>query len=253
MPTTTNYGWTTPADTDLVKDGAAAIRTLGSSVDSTLKTQIDNTVASSIQKTLTTTTGDVIYASAANTPARLGIGTTGQVLSVSGGLPVWATSAAGGMTSLATGTLSGVEVSLTSINQSYKNLYLVIKGATINTSTTGMGIRLNNVTTATYNSTGFSSSSMTGSSNAGLTVMNISTAVSGLTTTSTSFQQTLLIHDYSWAAGYKNINFTASNTVDTSFGNGYANTTAAITSLQMRTQNGTSTFTAGTYTLYGVN
>ena len=22
MPTTTNYGWTTPADTDLVKDGA---------------------------------------------------------------------------------------------------------------------------------------------------------------------------------------------------------------------------------------
>ena len=37
MPTTTNYGWTTPADTDLVKDGAAAIRTLGSSVDTTTK------------------------------------------------------------------------------------------------------------------------------------------------------------------------------------------------------------------------
>lgn len=33
MPTTTNFGWTTPADTDLVKDGAAAIRTLGSGVD----------------------------------------------------------------------------------------------------------------------------------------------------------------------------------------------------------------------------
>jgi hypothetical protein len=33
MATTTNYGWTTPDDTDLVKDGAAAIRTLGSSID----------------------------------------------------------------------------------------------------------------------------------------------------------------------------------------------------------------------------
>jgi len=36
MPTTTNNGWTTPADTDLVKDGAAAIRTLGNAIDSTL-------------------------------------------------------------------------------------------------------------------------------------------------------------------------------------------------------------------------
>jgi hypothetical protein len=33
MATTTNYSWTTPDDTDLVKDGAAAIRTLGSSID----------------------------------------------------------------------------------------------------------------------------------------------------------------------------------------------------------------------------
>lgn len=33
MPTTANFGWTTPADTDLVKDGALAIRTLGNGVD----------------------------------------------------------------------------------------------------------------------------------------------------------------------------------------------------------------------------
>jgi hypothetical protein len=45
---------------------------------------------------LLTTTGDTYYASAAGTPARLGIGTTGQVLSVSGGVPSWATAAAGG-------------------------------------------------------------------------------------------------------------------------------------------------------------
>ncbi len=36
MATTTNYGWTTPDNTDLVKDGALAIRTLGSAIDTSL-------------------------------------------------------------------------------------------------------------------------------------------------------------------------------------------------------------------------
>jgi len=36
MPTTSNFGWTTPADTDLLKDGAAAIRTLGNGIDTSL-------------------------------------------------------------------------------------------------------------------------------------------------------------------------------------------------------------------------
>jgi hypothetical protein len=45
----------------------------------------------------------MIYASAASTPARLGIGTAGQVLTVSGGVPAWTTIAAGGVTSV-TGT-----------------------------------------------------------------------------------------------------------------------------------------------------
>jgi hypothetical protein len=36
MATTTNFGWTTPDDTSLVKDGASAIRTLGSSIDTSL-------------------------------------------------------------------------------------------------------------------------------------------------------------------------------------------------------------------------
>ena len=49
-----------------------------------------------INNTLTTTTGDTIYASSANTPARLAIGTAGQTLTVSaGGVPEWATPAAG--------------------------------------------------------------------------------------------------------------------------------------------------------------
>jgi hypothetical protein len=49
-----------------------------------------------INNSLTTTTGDTIYASSANTPARLAIGTEGQTLTVSaGGVPEWATPAAG--------------------------------------------------------------------------------------------------------------------------------------------------------------
>jgi len=134
MATTTNYGWTTPNDTDLVKDGAAAIRTLGSSVDTTTKALNPSTTlgdieyrsatantntrlgigstgqvltvaggvptwatsddANAIQNALLTTTGDTIYASGASTPARLGIGSTGQVLTVAAGIPSWATPAA---------------------------------------------------------------------------------------------------------------------------------------------------------------
>jgi hypothetical protein len=36
MATTTNYGWEIPDDTDLVKDGAAAIRELGQDIDTTV-------------------------------------------------------------------------------------------------------------------------------------------------------------------------------------------------------------------------
>ena len=82
MANTTNYNWETPDDTDLVKDGAAAIRTLGSSVDTTTKALNPST-----------TLGDIEYrSSTANTNTRLGIGTTGQVLTVAGGVPTWATS-----------------------------------------------------------------------------------------------------------------------------------------------------------------
>lgn len=85
MATTTNYAWETPDDTDLVKDGAAAIRTLGSSIDTTTKALNPST-----------TLGDIEYRSAtANTNTRLPIGSTGQLLTVSGGVPAWATIATG--------------------------------------------------------------------------------------------------------------------------------------------------------------
>ena len=85
MATTTNYGWTTPDDTALVKDGASAIRTLGSSVDTTTKNLNPET-----------TLGDIAYrSSTANVKTRLGLGTAGQVLRVNSGgtAPEWATTA----------------------------------------------------------------------------------------------------------------------------------------------------------------
>ena len=42
-----------------------------------------------INNSLTSTTGDIIYASGSNTPARLGIGTEGQILKVTSGVPAW--------------------------------------------------------------------------------------------------------------------------------------------------------------------
>lgn len=209
MPTTSNFGWTTPADTDLVKDGASAIRTLGNGIDTSMadlkggttgqilsknsNTDMDftwiandvgditnvavsspitgggssgsvtigiedattsqkgavqltdstsststttaatpNSVKSSydlansaIPKSTVTTNGDLIYGTGSATITRLGIGSTGNVLTVSGGVPTWAAPASsGGYTSLASGSLSGSSLSLTMISGSYKDLIL---------------------------------------------------------------------------------------------------------------------------------
>ena len=94
MANTTNYNWETPDDTDLVKDGAAAIRTLGSSVDTTTKALNPST-----------TLGDIEYRSAtANTNTRLPIGTTGQILSVVAGVPSWVANDVGDITAVTAGT-----------------------------------------------------------------------------------------------------------------------------------------------------
>ena len=83
---TTNYGWPMPTATDLVTDLPADFAAFGQPVDTSLKALNPET-----------TLGDIAYRSAtANTNTRLGIGSTGQVLTVTGGVPVWATPAASG-------------------------------------------------------------------------------------------------------------------------------------------------------------
>ena len=126
MATTTNYGWTTPDDTALVKDGASAIRTLGSSVDTTTKALNPST-----------TLGDIEYrSSTANTNTRLGIGTTGQVLAVSGGVPAWTTPA-----SAAPGSASAtVATEQSTTSTSFTDLTTAGPAITITTGTKGLVI-----------------------------------------------------------------------------------------------------------------
>jgi len=102
MPTTTpNFGWSVPVSTDLVKDGATAIELLGDSIDASLVDLKGGTTgqvlakasgtdmdfswvaqddSNAIQNAIVDAKGDLIAASAADTPARLAVGTNGQVL-----------------------------------------------------------------------------------------------------------------------------------------------------------------------------
>lgn len=81
---TTNYGFVLPTSSDLVTDLPADFDVALQGVDTQLKALNPST-----------TLGDIEYRSAtANTNTRLAIGTTGQVLTVSGGVPAWATASA---------------------------------------------------------------------------------------------------------------------------------------------------------------
>ena len=80
-----------------------------------------------------TTTGDTIYSSSGSTPARLGIGTAGQVLTVNSGAtaPEWATPAGGsGITLIDSHSFSSVTaVSRNSVfSATYQNYVLVVEG-----------------------------------------------------------------------------------------------------------------------------
>ena len=106
MANTTNFGWETPDDTDLVKDGAAAMRTLGNSIDASFvdlkggttgqvlsknsNTDLDFTWvaqddSNAIQNSIVDAKGDLISASAADVPARLAVGANNLFLTAASG------------------------------------------------------------------------------------------------------------------------------------------------------------------------
>jgi len=206
-----------------------------------------------INNTLTTTTGDIIYASAANTPARLGIGSTDQVLKVSGGIPAWG-SAAGGMTLINTGgtTLTGASVTIGSIPATYYDLQLVIVNYLPATDNQNIVLRVNNDSNANrhYNITAIETENQ-GFNN---TYWTIGSGVDNATTQSLNVVR---IFDYANTTTWKlaQSNYISNHPTTTSNNNiglrqhGY-NQTGAISSIVLLNASGN--FTSGTAYLYGV-
>lgn len=157
MATTTNYGWDTPDDTDLVKDGASAIRTLGSSIDTT----VFNNASAAIAKSVVDAKGDIIAATAADTVARLAVGANGTVLTAdsaeSTGLK-WASAASGQNWSLvnAGGTsLTGAQTVTVSSISGADQLLVYFSVASSANASSFVTVRFNTDTAANYNYTGW--------------------------------------------------------------------------------------------------
>jgi hypothetical protein len=99
MATSPNYNWPEPDNTDLVKNGALAIRTMGDAIDTSMADLLGGTTgqvlakasgtdmdfswvtdATGIPATIFDAKGDIIAATAADTASRLAVGTDGQTL-----------------------------------------------------------------------------------------------------------------------------------------------------------------------------
>ena len=191
--------------------------------------------------------------------------TAGYVLTVDSAQATglkWAAASSGGMTQLATGTLaSAIEgASITSISGSYNHLQLFVYGYQF--SQDGyLAFRLNNdATTNVYsrghwdfdNSGNPQSYNYSGATNIGLN-SNYPANLNGV-----GYVACLDIFNYSSTAMYKHFRLTGSD--ESNSGSPLVSrnvigrwlSTAAITSIQIRTEGTPTTFTAGSYILYGV-
>jgi hypothetical protein len=260
MATTTNYGWTTPDDTALVKDGAAAIRTLGSSVDTTTKALNPST-----------TLGDIEYrSSTANTNTRLGIGSSGQFLGISGGVPAWsALPASGGLTLISETVASALtSLSLTGLG-SYKQLLLVWHGIQHSASGSVFDIRFNNDSGNNYSWFDFyynggiqaDLSLDTSVTNSG--IASFGTNANGSTANS-CFSGRLLLDNYTSTTKTKFYEMQVIGRATTDAGGvsrggqttGFYNSTSAITSIDVFRKSGSASFSNFTDTsirLYGIS
>ena len=277
MATTTNFGWDTPDDTDYVTDGAAAMRELGQDIDTTLvdlkggttgqvlskasNTDMDFTWvaqddSNAIQNAIVDAKGDLIAASAADTPARLAVGTDGQVLTVdtttSTGLK-WATATNGSLTLLSTTSISGASVTVSSISQSYKNLYIEWEGVTQSADGT-FDIQLNATNGAHYSNVPWSAA--TASNNYNDNVIKLLSNQDSLGTSGNNFGS-VTVFNYASTTARKTFMlqslFVRPTTASASaFGGGGFNSTSAVSSIKFNNTTG-NTFNAGTLRIYGVN
>jgi hypothetical protein len=252
MATTTNYSWSTPDDTALVKDGAAAIRSLGTAIDTT----VFNNAGAGIAKTIVDAKGDIIAATAADTVSRLAVGANDTVLTADStaatGLK-WATVAGGGMTLLSTTTLSGASTTVSSISAAYENLYVEIEGAIWNTATSRVQLELTGTGAVAFRVAGVGNSLVTNNGTVTLSVNNNSQDWSR--TGGDNFIN-FTIFNYASTNTYKGFSLNCvyqddggSNIQHTNFFGGLSND-GAINALLVKC--GGNTMTAGTIKIYGV-
>ena len=168
---TSNFGWQMPTSTDLVTDLPADFEVFGQAVDTSLADLKGGTTGQVLKKNSNTdmdfvwsadsagmtnpmtTTGDTIYSSSGSTPARLAIGSTGQVLTVAGGVPTWATASAGANWSLLnTGgtSLSGVASVTVSGISSKSQILIIHQNAKMATANGSVSLRINADTGTNY-------------------------------------------------------------------------------------------------------
>jgi hypothetical protein len=128
MATSPIYSWPEPDNTDLVKNGALAIRTLGNAIDTTMGTMV--------AKTIIDAKGDLIAGTAADTAARLAVGNNGETLvadsSTSTGLRYQATKST--QNAIING---GMDIWQRGTSFTTTNVYSADRWYTFNASTTG--------------------------------------------------------------------------------------------------------------------
>jgi len=253
MATTTNYSWTTPDDTALVKDGAAAIRSLGTAIDTTVFTNAGNAIA----KTIVDAKGDLIVATAADTVARLAVGgTNGHVLQVdsstASGLK-WDSVAAGGMTLISTTTLTGASVTLSSIPQTYIDLVIIFRNFLPATDYRRCRMQFNSDTGTNY--VGFNTSpDASGTANFTESSLVVHSAADNAVSNNLA---RVHIPDYKNTSTYKQLSVQSiavegggTPNITYAYYAGFYGSTSAITSIDIFPQAGN--FTSGTVLLYGV-
>jgi hypothetical protein len=282
--TTTNYGWDIPQSTDLVKDGATAIATLGQDIDTafvdlkggttgqvlskTSNTDLDFTWvaqddSNAIQNAIVDAKGDLIAATAADTPARLAVGTNNQVLmadsTAATGLK-WATPSTGSMTLLSTTTMnSGTNTQTVSgISTSYTGLKIIVRNGYNTAGDFGYRMRINgdSGTNYSYGYAGQYWAGYDGTTNLSNLVI-LGNRNSNSTTWSKQGYGVFDISNYN-AAGqilvkwsFINHDGGGGNTITFTEGICVYNAAAAMTSFSLLTD--TSGFTGGTIQTYGVN
>jgi hypothetical protein len=240
---TTNYGFILPTPTDLVTDLPADFEVALQGVDTQMKTNADAAIA----KTIVDAKGDIIAATAADTVSRLAVGANDTVLvadsTTATGLK-WAVPAAGGMTLLSTSTLSGATFTISSIDQTYTDLQVIIRNPR-STNSQPMQINPNSTSGSVF---------MWGGRGSSVSFAQDIRSENMQTTSNVLNTMVLRINNYANSTNGKGVQFYGSiqqNSDGTSSYGGNISIQSAITSLQFESYLAGS-FTGGTVLIYGV-